>query len=143
MTAPTPTDSTALLTAMYAAEARYLAAGGPGMASFDLLAPFFAPDVVLYQADSLPYGGVWRGHAGMEEFFVQMSCTWESFDMSEQRFLAAGPTAVVLTDVRARARITGCDVAFPILQEIRIADGRISEVRPFYWDTAMIARAAA
>ncbi|PRC42574.1 ketosteroid isomerase, partial [Mycobacterium sp. ITM-2017-0098] len=27
MTAPTPTDSTALLTAMYAAEARYLAAG--------------------------------------------------------------------------------------------------------------------
>ncbi|MFG2174845.1 nuclear transport factor 2 family protein [Streptomyces niveus] len=113
MTKP-PTGATAdpltVLTGMYAAEARYLTAGGPGAASFAPLAPFFSPDVVLHQADALPYGGTWRGHEGMERFFAAMSGVWESFDMVEQEFLATGETggpAVVLTRIRARARATG------------------------------------
>jgi ketosteroid isomerase-like protein len=48
---------------------------------------------------------------------------------------------VVLTHVRARARATGKRVEFPILQTIRVVDGCIAEVRPFYWDTAAIAAA--
>ncbi|MCA6092997.1 nuclear transport factor 2 family protein [Streptomyces sp. SCA3-4] len=143
MTDPLTTDAVAVLTRMYTAEAEYLAAGGPGEASFDLLAPFFSPDVVLHQADALPYGGTWRGHAGMEQFFLAMSAAWESFDMVEQEFLATDETAVVLTRVRARARATGRELAFPILQTIRVQDGRITEVRPFYWDTAAIADACA
>jgi ketosteroid isomerase-like protein len=141
-TLTTPTsDSWAFLTEMYAAEAEYLAAGGPGEASFELLAPYFSPDVVLHQAEGLPYGGTWRGHEGMERFFLAMSEVWASFDMAEQRFLSRGATAVILTHVRARARTTGVELAFPILQTIEARDSRISDVRPFYWDTAAIARA--
>ncbi|MFH8488741.1 nuclear transport factor 2 family protein [Streptomyces longisporoflavus] len=138
-------DTTAVLTGMYAAESRYLAAGGPGRASFDLLAPYFAPDVVLHQARALPYGGTWRGHDGMTRFFLAMSETWESFEIGKQEFLASGPatggTAVVHTMVRARARATGRELAFPIVQTITVRDGRISRVRPFYWDTAAIVAA--
>lgn len=138
----TSSDSSAILRDMYAAEAAYLAAGGPGRASFDLLAPYFAPDVELHQAGGLPYGGIWRGHDGMEKFFVTMSETWADFDLSDQTFLAVTPDhAVVLTQVRATARATGRAVDFPILQIIRFRDGRIGEVRPFYWDTAAIAEA--
>ncbi|WP_159839659.1 nuclear transport factor 2 family protein [Nocardia sp. CY41] len=132
------TDPMTVLTGMYAAEAEYLAAGGPGSASFELLAPFFHTAVVLHQAESLPYGGTWRGHDGMERFFHAMRDTWEKFDMREQRFLAAGETAVVHTEVHARARATGRELSFAILQTIGFADGRIAEVRPFYWDTAAI-----
>ncbi len=128
---------------MYAAEAEYLAAGGPGSASFTPLAPFFAPDVVLYQAAALPYGGVWRGHDGMEQFFLAMSRAWDAFEMVDQTFLADTSPLVVLTHVRARARATGRGLSFPILQTITVADGRITEVRPFYWDTAAIADACA
>lgn len=132
----------AVLEGMYAAEAQYLAAGGPGEASFaDLLAPYFSPDVVLHQAEALPYGGTWRGHEGMERFLSAMRQTWESLEMVEQRFLATDGTAVVLTQVRARARATGRELDFPILQTIEVADGRITEVRPFYWDTAAVAGA--
>ncbi len=140
-TSSTITESVAVLTGMYAAEAEYLAAGGPGAASFDVLAPFFAPEVALHQAPGLPYGGTWRGHAGMERFFRAMAHTWQSFEMLEQDFLATGPTAVVLTQVRARARATGRTLTFPVLQTIAISDGRIVEIRPFYWDTAAIAEA--
>ncbi|SEE23091.1 SOS-response transcriptional repressor, LexA [Amycolatopsis lurida] len=51
-------------------------------------APFFSPAVVLHQADSLPYGGVWRRHEGVERFFAAMSDTWDVFDMLEQGFLS-------------------------------------------------------
>jgi ketosteroid isomerase-like protein len=137
----TTNDDAVILRGMYAAERDYLAAGGPGVASFDLLAPFFASDVVLYQAEGLPYGGTWRGHAGMEQFFLAMTQTWEVFDMVDQEFLSTRATAVVLTHVHARGRATGRELDFPILQTIRIVDGRITEVRPFYWDTAAIAAA--
>lgn len=143
MTTRPLTDSTAVLTGMYAAEAEYLAAGGPGEASFALLAPFFAPDVTLHQAAALPYGGIWRGHDGLARFFRRMGEVWEAFDMVDQEFLATGATAVVLTRVRARTRATGRELAFPILQTITVKDGRIAEVRPFYWDTAAIAEACA
>ncbi|MFF2849597.1 nuclear transport factor 2 family protein [Streptomyces sp. NPDC058001] len=143
MTISSTTDSVTVLTCMYAAEAEYLAAGGPGEASFDLLAPFFASDVELHQADALPYGGTWRGHTGMTQFFLTMGQVWETFDMVEQEFLATGETAVVLTQVRARARATGRELSFPILQTITVKDGQIAEVRPFYWDTQAIADACA
>ncbi|MFF1697073.1 nuclear transport factor 2 family protein [Streptomyces sp. NPDC058257] len=139
--ASAPDSTTVLLTGMYEAESRYLAAGGPGGASFDLLAPYFAPDVVLRQAETLPYGGSWHGHDGMTRFFLAMSETWETFEIGEQEFLATGETAVVHTQVRARARATGRELAFPVLQTITVRGGRIAEVRPFYWDTAAIVAA--
>lgn len=134
-------DTITVLQGMYTAEVQYLAAGGPGKASFAPLAPFFAPDVELHQADTLPYGGIWRGHDGMERFFLAMSKTWESFEMVDQEFLSTSATAVVLTHVHARARATGQELRFPILQTIRVHDGKIAEVRPFYWDTGAIATA--
>ncbi|WP_279581268.1 nuclear transport factor 2 family protein [Fodinicola feengrottensis] len=130
-----------VLESMYAAEGEYLAAGGPGKASFAPLAPYFAPDVVLHQAAALPYGGTWRGHDGMERFFVAMSQAWEAFEMVEQAYLATADPLVVLTQVQARARATGRELEFPILQTITVRDERIAGVRPFYWDTAAIAAA--
>lgn len=134
-------DSLTVLTGMYEAESCYLAAGGPGGASFDLLAPYFAPDVVMHQAEALPYGGTWRGHDGMTRFFLAMAEVWESFEIGAQEFLATGETAVVHTQVHAKARATGRELAFPVLQTITVREGRITEVRPFYWDTAAIAAA--
>ncbi|GLI01822.1 ketosteroid isomerase [Phytohabitans aurantiacus] len=131
----------AVLQGMYAAETQYLAAGGPGTADFAPLEPFFSADVVLHQATSLPYGGTWRGHEGMERFFLAMSQTWDIFEMVEQHFLATTSPLVVLTYVHARARTTGRELDFPILQTITVKGERITEVHPFYWDTAAIADA--
>jgi ketosteroid isomerase-like protein len=131
-------DSVAVLKGMYAAESEYLATGG---VSFDPLAPYFHPDVVLHQAATLPYGGTWHGHDGIARFFVAMSATWSRFELGEQEFLATGDTVVVRTEVHATARATGRELRFPILQTITVQDGRISEVRPFYWDTAAVAAA--
>ncbi|WP_249028287.1 hypothetical protein [Saccharopolyspora spinosa] len=62
--------------------------------------------------------------------------------MLEQDFLAsddATGTIVVLTHVRVRARATGRELEFPIVQTIAIRNELITEIHPFYWDTAAIA----
>jgi ketosteroid isomerase-like protein len=128
--------SVSVLEGMYAAEAEYFATG-----DFAPLRQFFAADFVLHQAEGLPFGGVWRGHDGLRRFFAEMSRTWAVFELGEQAFLGTTSPLVVLTNVRARARATGRELEFPILQTITVADGRITEVRPFYWDTAAIAAA--
>jgi ketosteroid isomerase-like protein len=135
------TDAVSVLKGMYAAEVEYLAAGGPGSAAFTPLAPFFSPHIVLHQADALPYGGIWRGHDGLEQFFLAMSQAWETFEIVEQEFLTNTSPLVVLTQVRARARATARELHFPILQTITVEDGRIADVRPFYWDTQAVADA--
>ncbi|MGW0560576.1 hypothetical protein ACWDZ4_08075 [Streptomyces sp. NPDC003016] len=72
MTTTSGTEAVAVLEGVYAAEVHYLAAGGPGVATFESLAQLFAADVVLHQAESLPHGGIWRGpeHHG-EQHAVQ------------------------------------------------------------------------
>ncbi|WP_459547421.1 nuclear transport factor 2 family protein [Nocardia sp. X0981] len=143
MTMSSASSARSVLERMYRAEEEYLAAGGPGAASFASMAPFFSPDVVLWQAAALPYGGIWRGHGGLERFFLAMSATWERFEMVEQSFLSDTDPLVVLTHVHARSRATGRELDFPILQTITVTGGRITEIRPFYWDTAAIAAACA
>ena len=61
--------------------------------------------------------------------------------MVDQEFLSTSGTGLVLTQVHVRARSTGRELDFPILQTIRLVDGRIADVHPFYWDTAAIAAA--
>jgi len=136
-------DALYLLKDFYAAELAYLAAGGPGKASFDELAMYLDPDVVTYQGTSLPYGGTWRGHRGMQEHFAAMSQAWESFDILEQKYLDHGDTITVHSQIRARARATGIELDFPIVQLITIRDGRIIEFQQFYRDTVPIADACA
>jgi ketosteroid isomerase-like protein len=70
-----------------------------------------------------------------------MSQAWDTFDMVEQSVLTATSPLVVLTQVHARSRATGRELHFPILQTITTEDGRITEIRPFYWDTAAITNA--
>ncbi|MEV4498657.1 nuclear transport factor 2 family protein [Micromonospora arborensis] len=122
----------------YAEEAAYIAAGGFGKASFAGLAACLAPDVVMYQAEALPYGGQWRGSEGIERFMAAMSKVWQSLEFFEQRFVVDRDTVVVYNRGRLRARATGRVLDTSVMQLITVRDGLIAEIRPFYLDTAAV-----
>ncbi|MEV4001227.1 nuclear transport factor 2 family protein [Actinomadura sp. NPDC049753] len=132
------TDALEALERFYAAEADYLAAGGPGKGDFSVMAAHLAPDVVMYQAPSLPYGGTWRGHDGMERFMAVMSELWSDLTFREQRYAVDGETVTVRNDCVFRARATGREVDTSVLQWITVRDGLVSEFRPFYLDTSAV-----
>ncbi|MEV3926934.1 nuclear transport factor 2 family protein [Actinomadura coerulea] len=132
------TNALEALERFYAAEADYLAAGGPGKGDFSVMAAHLTADVVMYQAPSLPYGGTWRGHDGMERFMAAMSELWSDLTFREQHFAVDGETVMVRNDCVFRARATGREVDTSVLQWITVRDGLVSEFRPFYLDTAAV-----
>ncbi|WP_394821287.1 nuclear transport factor 2 family protein [Pendulispora albinea] len=138
---PGPSHPLSVLERFFAAEVAYMVAGGVGNASFEGMAACLDPEVELHQAEGLPYRGTWRGHLGMERFFAAFTETWQSFEILRQDFLVDGDRVVVDNRIRARARATGKELEFPILQIVTMKGDRIVEVRPFYWDTAAIAEA--
>ncbi|WP_242382627.1 nuclear transport factor 2 family protein [Actinomadura luzonensis] len=128
---------------IYEAEAAYVAAGGPGKASYEQVAEHLDPEVVLHQAPGLPFtgSGTWRGHDGMERFLARFSEVWESMEFLEQEHWGDEDTVVVKNRVRFRARATGEEVDTLIVQLITVRNGRMLECRPFYWDPQAIAAA--
>ncbi len=118
----------------YSAEVRYLSSGSDG--DFGPIADTLDPEVVMHQADSLPYGGEWRGHDGFERWMREMREWWESLELTDQEFVVHGRLVIVLSTVVATARRTGRAYTYPLAQVIETREGRILSIRPFYWDTA-------
>ncbi|MFE3225541.1 nuclear transport factor 2 family protein [Nocardia sp. NPDC059228] len=127
------------LRAFYAAEAAYLTEG----AEFEEMARHLAPDVVMHQAASLPYGGQWTGHEGIREFLAAMGDSWDGLWFDEQHFLSEGERVVAYSRGRLRARRTGRVLETSLLQWISFQDGLITEFRPYYHDTSAVLAALA
>src|SRR5688572_26220294 len=126
----------AALDRFYAAEAQYSA--DPSDIHWKTLADCIDREFVLYQADSLPYGGEWRGRDGSKDWMRAMAESWVQFKVEEPRVIFGDDSVVAVVKLIGEARRTGRKVEMPLTQVIRIRDGRLLEVRPFYWDTAAI-----
>ncbi|WP_218025142.1 nuclear transport factor 2 family protein [Nocardia jejuensis] len=130
-------DAMRTLRAFYAAEAAYLTEGG----EFEAMAAYLAPDVVMYQAPSLPYGGEWVGHEGFRRFVAVMGENWDGLWFDEQQFVVDGERVVVFSRGRLRARQSGRTLKTSLLQWISFRDGLITEFRPYYLDTSAVSSA--
>jgi uncharacterized protein len=61
---------------------------------------------------------------------------WSHFSVVAVRIFE-GPDAIVIqATVTGTARKTGRDIEMPVAQIMTLREGRLLEVRPFYWDTA-------
>jgi ketosteroid isomerase-like protein len=140
---PTPVgdegrSSLAVLERFYRAEAAYISAGGLGKADFGELAECLDSEVVMYQADSLPYGGTWRGPSGIEQFMAAMSEAWQSLEFLEQKYVVDGDSVVVWNRGILCARATGRALETSVMQLMTVKNDRIAEIHPFYLDTSAV-----
>jgi len=85
----------------------------------------FHEDGVFQEPASLPYGGTYRGHDGLQQLFDTLDASWESLEFDVQKFLDAGEHVVILTRVRALARSTGKQCEVPLVEVLTMRDGKI------------------
>lgn len=102
---------------------------------------FLDPDIKVIEAGSLPYAGVYVGHDGFCRLARTMKETWEFRPGKTFEFVASGDRVVVLTLGQAVARATGVEIEWRLSEVCTLANGLITEIRPFYWDTAAVAAA--
>jgi hypothetical protein len=107
-------------------------------ADSEAMEALLAPDFVLRQADGLPYGGVYRGVEGWRQLLARFGETWSSLVPTVVTLVGEGPQFGVLVDIAITAKATGKALNTTIFEFWTMRDGRIAEIRPFYWDTAAV-----
>src|SRR5690606_12290767 len=100
------------------------------------------PDIILYQPESLPYGGQWKGR---EEFGCWLDAfvnTWADVVPTDPVFHVCGAHNVIVTvTMRAKAKATGTPIEIPMCQVVRFSDRLPIEWRNFSSDTVRMLNA--
>jgi uncharacterized protein len=119
----------------YEAEGRYSASGSA--ADRDGLLATLHPNIVLYQPESLPYGGLWEGRLGFGQWLDTFVEAWTNIMPINPAIQSCGEEMLLSTvTMRATARATGAEIEMPMCQIIRFSEGLPIEWRNFAWDTA-------
>lgn len=92
------------------------------------------PDVVLDEAQSLPFGGVFNGHDGYLEF-VQAVMAAVEIDVRGRKLTDAGDQVLAQIDATMTPRAGGPAVPMPVVEIYSFTDGLISRFDVFYKDT--------
>jgi uncharacterized protein len=124
----------------YQAEAEYVQTGGE---DFGPVAATLHPQIVMIQADSLPFGGHWHGRGGFERWMQAFGRAWSSASATDVRFFEHDDTVVAVAEMQATARDSGESFRAPICHIVRIRDGLLMEFRVLYGDTVAMNRALA
>jgi uncharacterized protein len=99
------------------------------------------PDMVVEDPESLPYGGVYRGFAGMCEVSAKLFAVVANWKVETARVIGGpgGDDFVLVQRMTGRAASTGRAIEMSILEHYTFRDGLLISIRPYYWDTkAMI-----
>ena len=95
------------------------------------------PDLRVEQPASLPHGGVHRGLDGMAAMGATFAEHWER-SVADPRIYDCGVTVVQLTTQTWTAKATGRSATVDVVELFEFIDGRISEIRVFQQDTALL-----
>ena len=108
--------------------------------SLDNLFASLHPDVVVHEAGSLPFGGTFKGVAGVQDLFGQMFATWDDLKIVVEKLLDGGDQVVSVLRLTARAKATGTPVDMQLTELWTLREGKVVSLKPFYFDAGEIGR---
>ena len=99
-----------------------------------------APDVVVREAESLPYGGEYHGLEGVRAHAMGFVGAWGPLQHGADlrmtpEFVAQGDRVAVLWHLRAQRADGGERLDVPAVTVHRIRDARVVESRMYHFDT--------
>ncbi|MXO04092.1 nuclear transport factor 2 family protein [Flavobacterium sp. HBTb2-11-1] len=108
---------------------------------FDALATVVADGAVYNQAAGLPYGGT---YTGLSEWIKMFTKSTEFFDLQIEKeptyFSDASKNEVIIYfTMSCKSKKSGKTMSVPISEHFDLKDGKITTVRPFYYDTKQFA----
>lgn len=95
-------------------------------------------DFSVTEAGTLPFAGTYRGRGALQELFVLVMGSAGVTGLEIHQLTAGGDRVVALLDM-----ILGGppEVRVPLAETFRIRDGRVCEIRPYYFDPRPLAAA--
>jgi len=105
---------------------------------FEQMKSYLHPDVVVTEADCLPYAGVYRGPDAYIQLVHTVVSTWDDLQLSVNAMAESGDMVMVVSEFAGKNK-AGVAFNMPMTEVFYFTDGKISEVRPYYFDTHQLA----
>jgi ketosteroid isomerase-like protein len=113
--------------------------GHAGKGEWDKASALLADDFAFHEPPSLDYGGVWRGNDAMQRLVQFLMEYWADPDIKVEHLIGDDNHCIVLMKLSVTSKKTGRRFTQDVVEVLRIANGRISELRVHYFDTAELA----
>lgn len=107
-------------------------------AALDRIAASFHPEFVFREAESLPYGGDYRGIEGFKDLRRRMAEVWSDLDANIFDYTASNDRVAVHVLAAFTSRKNGRTLKTQVTEIWTFQEGRIFETAPFYWDTRAV-----
>ncbi len=109
-----------------------------GKGDWSTAAGYLTEDFFVTEADTMPFAGVYRGRGALQELYVKVMGMMDVVDLSITETTVRGDYAVTLLDM-----VLAGDppVRVPLAEMFRFRDGKVCEIKPYYFDPTPIVRA--
>jgi ketosteroid isomerase-like protein len=97
-------------------------------------------DFFVTEADTLPFAGVYRGPKALQELFEMVMSAAGVVGLDLHQITAGGDRAVALLDLLLEGTPP---LRVPLAETFRFRDGKVCEIRPYYYDPTPIVNAVA
>ncbi|MGL5061758.1 MAG: nuclear transport factor 2 family protein [Microcoleus sp.] len=103
----------------------------------------YDPEIVIRDAESLPYGGTYRGLEGAKQHVEGAAQTWNHLQPAAERkmdavFLNAEDYVIVLWRLKGLDPSSENKLDLPVVSVYKLRGGKIFESQMFYADTVAI-----
>jgi len=105
---------------------------------FELMQSYLHPDVIVTEAECLPYPGIHKGPDAYIKLVHKVVGTWDDLQLSVNAMAEAGDMVMVVSEFAGKNKM-GVAFNMPMTEVFYFTDGKISEVRPYYFDTHKLA----
>ena len=95
-------------------------------------------DIRIIEADSLPYAGTFTGPDEFIGLTDKVFGAWDDVRQTTDHVIADGEHVVILGRFEGRGKATGQYFDVPLAAVWRLEDGKVREIRPFYFDTKLM-----
>ena len=104
----------------------------------------FSRDFICHVAEGLPYGREYRGPEGYLELMGHIKNFWSDVRQESQQFIPYGNDKVVIHfTLDGHMAKNGQHLRMPVIAIWEIKDGKVIDIRIFYFDTKRVADLAA
>jgi uncharacterized protein len=91
--------------------------------------------LVVREAESLPYGGEYRGLQGFRALLAKLTQSWATVSFADFNYATGDDLVVAMFLMYATARATRQETSFRVMEIWRFRAGKVVAIEPYYWDT--------
>lgn len=125
--------SVALLTALYE---------HAHVGDWDAVETMLSDDLVIHEAESLPFGGEYRGRSALRDLYATVMAYWDNPSVDIYSIVGDDTHVVALMNFTMTSKISGQTFLQKMAEVSTVKDGLVAEMRIHYYDTALVAAEA-